>query len=135
MKFSEHRHYGIQTQVMNPDLIIEGGTAITMVEGEEPITDARIFVEDGRIAYVGRLEETVKGSDLQAELIDARNSIIMPGLINSHAHTAMTLFRGFADDLPLNRWLFEKIFPAEAKFLNPETVYCGSLLGLSLIHI
>jgi 5-methylthioadenosine/S-adenosylhomocysteine deaminase len=53
----------------------------------------------------------------------------MPGLINGHTHTAMTLFRGLADDLPLKQWLFEKIFPAEAKFLNTDTVYWGSRLG------
>jgi 5-methylthioadenosine/S-adenosylhomocysteine deaminase len=53
----------------------------------------------------------------------------MPGLINAHGHTAMTLFRGLADDLPLQSWLFDKIFPAEAKHLNPETVYWGALLG------
>ena len=53
----------------------------------------------------------------------------MPGLVNAHGHTAMTLFRGLADDLPLKQWLFEKIFPAEAKHLNEETVYWGALLG------
>jgi 5-methylthioadenosine/S-adenosylhomocysteine deaminase len=62
-------------------------------------------------------------------VIDARGTIIMPGLVNAHGHTAMTLFRGLADDLPLKEWLSEKIFPAEAKHLERETVYWGSLLG------
>jgi 5-methylthioadenosine/S-adenosylhomocysteine deaminase len=53
----------------------------------------------------------------------------MPGLVNAHGHTAMTLFRGFADDLPLKEWLFTKIFPAESAFLNPDSVYWGALLG------
>ncbi|MBW1862933.1 MAG: amidohydrolase, partial [Deltaproteobacteria bacterium] len=53
----------------------------------------------------------------------------MPGLVNAHSHTAMTLFRGLADDLPLKQWLFEKIFPAESKYLNSETVFWGTLLG------
>ncbi len=53
----------------------------------------------------------------------------MPGLINAHSHSAMTLFRGFADDLPLKEWLFEKIFPAEARLLSQDTVYWGSLLA------
>jgi 5-methylthioadenosine/S-adenosylhomocysteine deaminase len=56
-------------------------------------------------------------------------TIVMPGLVNAHGHTAMTLFRGLADDLPLKQWLFEKIFPAEAKHLSEETVYWGALLG------
>ena len=63
------------------------------------------------------------------ERIDAENCIIMPGLINAHSHTAMTIFRGYADDLSLKEWLYEKIFPAEAEFLNPESVYWGSMLG------
>ena len=64
-----------------------------------------------------------------AQVLDARDCIIMPGLVNAHGHTAMTLFRGLADDLPLKQWLFEKIFPAEAKHLSEETVYWGALLG------
>ena len=53
----------------------------------------------------------------------------MPGLVNGHTHAAMTLFRGYADDLPLRTWLFDKIFPVEARMLNPDTVYWGSLLA------
>jgi 5-methylthioadenosine/S-adenosylhomocysteine deaminase len=53
----------------------------------------------------------------------------MPGLINAHTHAAMTIFRGYADDLPLDKWLYEKIFPAEAAHLNPEKVYWGTLLS------
>jgi 5-methylthioadenosine/S-adenosylhomocysteine deaminase len=53
----------------------------------------------------------------------------MPGLINTHSHIAMTIFRGYADDMPLKQWLFEKIFPAEATHLNPDSVYWGTLLG------
>ena len=53
----------------------------------------------------------------------------MPGLVNAHAHTAMTIFRGVSDDLPLKKWLFEKIFPLEQRFLSPDTVYWGALLG------
>ncbi|WP_281492176.1 amidohydrolase family protein, partial [Desulfosarcina cetonica] len=52
----------------------------------------------------------------------------MPGLINTHTHAAMTLFRGLADDLPLMTWLNEHIFPAEA-LLNQEKVHAGTLLG------
>ncbi len=112
----------------NPDLIIKGGTIITMVEEEKPVLNAKVYIADGAImGIIGEEEEPHQ--DCYAEVIDAEDSIIMPGLINAHTHLAMTLFRGFADDLPLKQWLFEKIFPAEAKFLNPETVYCGALLG------
>ncbi len=110
-------------------LVIEGGTAITMAEGEAPIYGARIVVSEGRIADIGKTGEVMLPPDGRFETIEAQDGIIMPGLINAHTHAAMTLFRGMADDLPLKQWLFEKIFPAEATFLNPETVYWGALLG------
>ncbi len=62
-------------------------------------------------------------------LIEGKNKIALPGLVNTHTHLAMTLFRGFADDLPLKEWLEEKIWPQEAK-LTAEDVYWGSLLGI-----
>ena len=110
-------------------ILIKGGIAITMAKDEALIPEARVLVSKGRIADIGKPDEVKLPSDGRFEIIDARGAIIMPGLINTHAHSAMTLFRGMADDLPLKQWLFEKIFPAEAKFLTPETVYWGALLG------
>ncbi|MBI5582461.1 MAG: amidohydrolase [Deltaproteobacteria bacterium] len=63
------------------------------------------------------------------KIIDAQGLLVMPGLINTHTHGAMTLFRGLADDLPLQTWLEEFIFPAEKRFVTPETVYWGTLLA------
>jgi 5-methylthioadenosine/S-adenosylhomocysteine deaminase len=60
---------------------------------------------------------------------DARGSIVMPGLVNTHTHAAMNLLRGIADDLPLERWLREDIFPAEAKNVSPGFVYDGTQLA------
>ncbi|MFH1241614.1 MAG: amidohydrolase [Pseudomonadota bacterium] len=112
-----------------PDILIDGGILITMVEDEEPISDARVFIDDGRITRIQRVEEERDKSCSPREVIDARDCLVMPGLINGHTHAAMSLFRGIADDLPLREWLFEKIFPAESRFLNPDTVYWGSLLA------
>jgi len=106
-----------------PDLVIKGGTVIPMVEGQEPVLEASVYVVDGRIIDIRKKDVDDFYPEDNMEVIDAEDAIIMPGLINGHTHLAMTLFRGFADDLPLEQWLFEKIFPAEAKFLNPETVY------------
>jgi 5-methylthioadenosine/S-adenosylhomocysteine deaminase len=64
-----------------------------------------------------------------ADVIDARGGILMPGLVNTHTHLPMTLFRGLADDLPLEVWLREHIFPAEAAVLTPDTVRSGALLA------
>lgn len=109
------------------DVIIEGGTLLTMVDGQEPLRDARVMISGDTIEEVtsrhkGQMPET-------QEMINAEDTIILPGLINSHGHSPMTIFRGLADDLPLKRWLFDHIFPAEAKHLHPEVVYWASLLA------
>lgn len=111
-----------------PDLIVQGGIVVTMAEGQSPIREGCIRIREGRILSVGA--EASPGPVQDAvDILDARDGLVLPGLVNAHCHTAMTLFRGFADDLPLQEWLFEHIFPAEARFLNPETVYWGTLLG------
>jgi 5-methylthioadenosine/S-adenosylhomocysteine deaminase len=109
------------------DVIIEGGTLLTMVKGQEPIHDARVMISGDTIEeftthHKGPLPEA-------QEIINAEDTIILPGLINSHGHSPMTLFRGMADDLPLKQWLFDHIFPAEAQYINLDTVYWGSLLA------
>ena len=114
--------------MLQPDLIIQGGTLLSMVEGEKPLRQASLLIQRGRIAGIlapGEKRPPFKGT----EVLDATDCVVMPGLVNAHGHTAMTLFRGLADDLPLKQWLFEKIFPAEAKHLSDETVYWGALLG------
>jgi 5-methylthioadenosine/S-adenosylhomocysteine deaminase len=111
-----------------PDIIIEGGTLITMAEGQAPISKVRISIIKDKIIDIQTYDDSYQ-HPAGAEIIDARNGIIMPGLVNTHSHTAMTIFRGLADDLPLKQWLYDKIFPAESKHLNPETVYWGTLLG------
>lgn len=66
--------------------------------------------------------------------INGKDKLLMPGLINAHNHCAMTLFRGLADDLELNKWLNEYIFPAEAKHVHPEMVYeCSKLAAAEMI--
>jgi 5-methylthioadenosine/S-adenosylhomocysteine deaminase len=112
----------------DPDIIIEGGILITMADGQIPVNNAKVHIKGERVVRIQDLDDGCEYPE-KTEVVDARGCIIMPGLINAHVHTAMTLFRGLADDLPLKEWLFEKIFPAESKVLNPETVYWGSLLG------
>ncbi len=62
--------------------------------------------------------------------IDANGMLAMPGLINTHAHVPMVLFRGLAEDIPLEQWFNHYIWPLESN-LTPEDVYWGMLLGLS----
>lgn len=88
--------------------------------------DADVHVKDGIVVDIVDRGQDYPG---ETEVIEAKEALVMPGLINTHAHAAMTLFRGFADDLPLKKWLLERIFPAESAYLNPETVYYGALLA------
>ena len=82
-----------------------------------------IFIEGNRIKKIG------KGINGEAsQTIDATGKAVIPGLINGHTHAAMTLFRGFADDMKLMPWLEERIWPNEAK-LTQEDVYWGSKLA------
>ncbi len=121
--------FNAEKLVEPPDLVIKGGTVITMAEDKGVIHDATIFIRNGRIMDIREKEEGDLSGLAPSQMIDAENAVIMPGLVNAHTHIPMTLFRGYADDLPLREWLFERIFPAEAQFLNPETVYWGALLG------
>jgi 5-methylthioadenosine/S-adenosylhomocysteine deaminase len=110
-----------------PDIIVEGGTLLTMVDGESPLENTSVFIKKDRIIDIRPAGTYACPSGV--ELINAGKGIIMPGLVNGHCHTAMTMFRGYADDLPLREWLFEKIFPAEAAHATTENVYWGALLG------
>ena len=99
--------------------------------GEAPyelLEDACVLVEDSRIAYVGGWEHLPEGPCDRE--IDGRGALVMPGLVNTHSHVPMVLLRGLGGGLPLQRWLNEKIFPAEAKLDGPA-VYWASLLGIA----
>ncbi len=109
----------------SPDLIVRGGLVLTLAPGRKPVSDGVVRIRDGRILSVDSQDVTLP----HVETVDARNAMVLPGLVNAHGHTAMTLFRGFADDIPLAEWLYDHIFPAEARFLDRETVYWGTLLG------
>ncbi|WP_456327361.1 amidohydrolase [Archaeoglobus sp.] len=101
------------------DVVIKNG--LCFVDGE--FVQANVGLEGNLIAYVGK--DNVRG-DLE---IDAKEKIVIPGLFNAHTHLAMTLFRGYAEDLPLKDWLEKKIWKVE-KLLEPRDVYWGSLLGI-----
>lgn len=90
--------------------------------------DEEVFaaVDGARYSYIGR--ERPAGSF--AREINAKGKLLVPGFYNAHCHSAMTLFRGYGEDLPLSRWLEERIFPAEDK-LTEKSVYYGSMLAIA----
>jgi len=111
------------------DLLIVGGTVVTMDAEKRVIEDGAVAALGDAIVAVGTREELDARYDAERR-IDARGRLVMPGLINSHAHAAMSLFRGIADDLSLDDWLQKYIFPAEARNVNEEFVRWGTKLGL-----
>ena len=87
---------------------------------------------DGVITYAGPADGVPRPP--QAEVIQADGGLIMPGLVNAHCHGAMVLFRGLADDLPLNVWLQEHMFPAEARWVSDEMVeLCSRLAAAEML--
>jgi 5-methylthioadenosine/S-adenosylhomocysteine deaminase len=108
------------------DILIYGCIILPMSDGSGVIKDGAIAVKNGEIVFVGKRESAVGIS--AEERIDAKGKVALPGLINCHTHVAMTLFRGLAEDKPLDAWLRETIWPLEAK-LTRDDVYVGALLG------
>jgi len=105
---------------MENEIVIHNGTLLTMEQGLPVIENAIVRIKGDKIAECG---PAVPGRNWEgASLVDACGGIIMPGLVNGHTHTPMAMFRGLADDLPLDVWLNEHIFPAEARDINPESV-------------
>jgi len=93
---------------------LEGGADSTL----------NVLIDGNFISYIG------KDTPIADKTVEGNGNLLMPAFYNAHCHSAMTLFRGYGDDLPLQRWLNEKIFPAEDR-LNDERVYTGSLLAIA----
>ena len=110
------------------DLIIRGGTVVTMDGSSRVIDDGAVAIRGARIVAVGSFAE-VSAKYSSARTINAAGKIVMPGLINTHTHVPMVLFRGIADDLVLMEWLQKYIFPAEAKNVDEQFVRWGTKLG------
>lgn len=108
------------------NILIKNATLLSMGDKEEPVENVEVAIEKDKIKYIGEVPE-----DFYAEkVIDARESLVMPGLIDGHTHIAMSLFRNYADDLPLMEWLKTRIWPLEEK-LTAQDVYWGSMLGVA----
>jgi 5-methylthioadenosine/S-adenosylhomocysteine deaminase len=112
------------------ELLVLGGTLVSMDQQRRVIQDAGVAVAGGRIVAVGTRRE-IASQYSAAQTVEANGKLIVPGLINGHTHIPMTLFRGLADDLDLQDWLTKYIFPAEAKNVSEEFVRVGTRLGLA----
>lgn len=108
------------------DLIIQGGSILTMDNWMSILENQSIAIAGGRILDIYPQNQDIYEAE---ELIDATGCLVIPGLINTHSHIPMTYFRGLADDLPLDIWLNKYIWPLEAKLINHDFVYDASLHG------
>ena len=112
------------------DLLVLGGTIVTMDQTRRIIDDGGIAVSDGRIVAIGPRAEIERAYNSR-QRVSAVGKVLTPGLINGHTHIPMVLFRGLADDMDLQDWLTKYIFPAEAKNVTEEFVRVGARLGLA----
>ncbi|HWI60913.1 MAG TPA: amidohydrolase [Symbiobacteriaceae bacterium] len=108
-------------------LLIKGGTVITVTGRQDVYEDGVVLIEDGRIRYAGPADEA-PAFDASIKTIDAAGKIVMPGIVNTHCHAAMTLLRGYADDMQLMPWLEQKVWPVE-NIMNGDDIYWGTALG------
>ncbi|HXE74616.1 MAG TPA: amidohydrolase [Candidatus Xenobia bacterium] len=110
------------------DLLITGGTVVTVDAERRVIENGAVAIRGERIVAVGPAAELEKKyKPRRRRRADGR--LILPGLINTHTHAAMSLYRGVADDRSLEDWLHNFIFPLEARFTTKDFVYWGTLLA------
>ena len=112
------------------DLLVLGGTIVTMDSARQVIDDGGIAVRAGRIVAIGSRAQ-IEARYTSRQRVSAEGKVLTPGLINGHTHIPMVLFRGLADDLDLQEWLTKYIFPAEAKNVTEDFVRVGTRLGLA----
>jgi 5-methylthioadenosine/S-adenosylhomocysteine deaminase len=119
-------------QAVSVDLLVRGATIVTMDPERHVIDNGYIAVRGDQIVRVGQNAQAdyPKGLIVK-QTIDAYGKLILPGLINGHTHIPMVLMRGLVDDVVLDVWLRQYIFPAEAKNVNEDFVRWGSRLALA----
>jgi 5-methylthioadenosine/S-adenosylhomocysteine deaminase len=108
--------------------IVTGGTLVTVDGARNVYNPGAVAIDGATIVAVGSAGD-IAARFKSSEQINAAGSIVIPGLINTHAHAPMVLYRGLADDLRLEDWLQKYIFPAEAKTVSPEMVRAGTRLA------
>ena len=109
-------------------LVIRNGIVVTMDGGRRILDRGGVAVDGTDIVAIDR-DEAITRQFRGRESIDADGMIVMPGLVNTHTHAPMALFRGLADDLALMEWLNSYIFPAEAAMVSPDFVRAGTRLA------
>jgi len=114
--------------VANSDLLLTNAIVITMDENYQIFEPGAVAIQGDHIQAVG-MQTEIKAQYQSEQVLDCQRKVVMPGLINAHTHTPMSLLRGLADDLRLDVWLMGYIMPVEREFVSPEFVHLGTLLS------
>ena len=101
------------------------GSVLSFEHGAH-ISEAEVWTDGGRISYVGSAPQTLPEFERQ---IDLRGDLLIPGFKNAHTHSGMTFLRSLADDMPLDRWLSDQVWPREAR-LSPDGLYVMTRLAV-----
>jgi len=108
-------------------ILIKNALIVTINDKMDIIGNGYLLIKDDTIIAIDSGEPSQE--ILAEKIIDAKGNIILPGLINAHTHIAMSFLKGIADDLPLEKWLVEYIWPVEGKLINQKFIYDSSLYG------
>lgn len=106
---------------------------VTLDEAGTILRDATVVVRDGRIASVGTAPVGVDAGE-PVERVDARDKVLLPALFNAHCHSPMTFERGWAEDLPLDRWFNERIWVVESALTEDDVRLGAELAACELIR-
>ncbi|MDR2546574.1 MAG: amidohydrolase [Lachnospiraceae bacterium] len=109
---------------------IHNARILTMADTAEPFI-GEVNIAEGRITYVGKDKPT--NDNIWDREIDAKQNLLLPGFKNAHSHSAMTILRSYADDLPLSEWLFERVFPVEEKLTEDDIYHLTKLAILEYL--
>lgn len=109
-------------------LIVVGGTIVTQNSSRQRLSPGAVAIDSGTILDVDS-PDVIAARYIGTQTLDLRDQVVLPGLVNTHTHAPMVLYRGLADDLALMEWLQKYIFPAEAQTVSPELVRIGTRLA------
>ena len=114
--------------------LLTNATIVTVNKSREIILDGAILIENGRITALGKTSDLIdqvgQSENGDFDIVDCMDKIIIPGLVNTHAHLAQSLLRGLAEDLPLHNWLCDAIWPLEANYAEDDG-YVASMLTIA----
>jgi 5-methylthioadenosine/S-adenosylhomocysteine deaminase len=109
-------------------IVVTGGTVVTENAARQIVSPGAIAIDGTDIVELGS-SDAIAAKYQARETVDARGQVVLPGLINTHTHAPMVMYRGLADDLALMDWLQKYIFPAEARTVSPDMVRVGTRLA------